>query len=196
MEGIMQIGFAGAGAIGCHYGSKLIQAGFDVLLLARGQHLAAMQKAGLRHESEGECKHISVQTTSDVGQLAGCQIVILSCKMTGLSEMIAALGPVLSPKTLLLTLQNGVEAPDMLATAFPENAIAAGTAFIGARIESPGHVIHSAAGGLRLGLWQQGGGEQHLQTLVEAFQAAAVPLRIHDDPVSYPHLRLHSRAPG
>ncbi len=178
----MKIGFAGAGAVGCHYGSKLIQAGFDVLLLARGQHLAVLQEAGLRHESEGECKQIPVQATADVGQLGGCQVVILSCKMTGLSAMIAALGPVLSPETLLLTLQNGVEAPDMLASAFPGQAVAAGTAFIGARIAQPGHVIHSAAGGVRLGLWQQGDGEQYLQPLLEAFRDVSVPIRLDDDP--------------
>jgi len=56
----MNIGFAGAGAIGGHYGSKLQQAGFDVLLLARGAHLSALQQHGLRHESEATVKTIDV----------------------------------------------------------------------------------------------------------------------------------------
>ncbi len=180
----MKIGFAGAGAIGCHYGSKLIQAGFDVLLLARGQQLAALQASGLRHESQDSCTQIPVQATGDASQLGRCQIVLVSCKMTDLNDMIAALKPVLQPETLLLTLQNGVEAPDRLAAAFPKHAIVAATAFIGARIETPGHLIHSAAGGVRMGLWQQGRGERYLQTLLAAFQDAGVPVRLDDDPAA------------
>ncbi len=180
----MKIGFAGAGAVGCHYGSKLIQGGFEVLLLARGQHLAALQLSGLRHESEGACKQIPVQATAEIAQLKRCDIVILSCKMTGLNDMIGALQQNIHSEALLVTLQNGVEAPDMLAAAFPGHAVAAATAFIGARLELPGYVIHSAAGGLRMGLWQQGYGEKHLPALVSAFQRAAVPIRLDEDPAA------------
>jgi len=186
MEGLMKIAFAGAGAVGCHYGSKLVQAGFDVILLARGRHLAVMQRTGLRHESEGECRQITVKATSDTGQLKPCQIVILSCKMTGLAEMIDSLRNRISPAALLLTLQNGVEAPEQVAAAFPDHAIVAGTAFIGARLEQPGYVIHSAAGGIRMGLWQQGSGEQYLPALISAFQNAGVPARQDDDPETMP----------
>jgi len=184
MEGLMRIAFAGAGAVACHYGSKLIQAGFEVLFLARGEHLAALQREGLHHKSEGACKHIPVQASADIGQMQCCQIVILSCKMTGLGELIRSLRPVIHPEAMLLSLQNGVEAPDMIAAAFPEHAVVAGTAFIGARIEKPGYVIHSAAGGLRMGLWQRGSGEQHLDPLLAAFQDAAVPIRLDNDPAA------------
>jgi len=184
MEGLMRIAFAGAGAVGCHYGSKLIQAGFDVLLLARGSHLAALQHEGLRHESNGVCKAIPVRATADINHIKNCDVVILSCKMTGLDDMIISLRQVVHPETLLVTLQNGVEAPDMVANAFPDHAVAAGTAFIGARLEQPGHVIHSAAGGLRMGLWRQGRGKQRLHSLLHAFQAADVPIRIDEDPAA------------
>ncbi|MFQ5519289.1 MAG: ketopantoate reductase family protein, partial [Mariprofundus sp.] len=80
----MRIAFAGAGAIGCHYGSKLIQAGFDVLLLARGKHLEALQQHGLKHESAGKIRQVNVAATGDADHLKQCQIIILSCKMTGL----------------------------------------------------------------------------------------------------------------
>jgi len=180
----IKIAFAGAGAVGCHYGSKLIQAGFDVLLLARGQHLAALQHNGLKHESEGVCKQIPVQATADISQIKTCNIVILSCKMTGFNNMVDSLRNEIHPEALLLTLQNGVEAPDMAATAFPGHAVAAGTAFIGARLEQHGYVIHSAAGGLRMGLWQHGNGEQHLSLLTEVLQKSTVPIRLDDDPAA------------
>jgi len=180
----MKIAFAGAGAVGCHYGSKLIQAGFGVLLLARGQHLAVMQSTGLIHNSEGESKQIPVQATADIDQLSCCDVVVFSCKMTGLNEMTALLRHKLNPTALLLTLQNGVEAPEVVASAFPNHAIVACTAFIGARLERPGHVIHSAAGGIRMGLYQHGRGERHFQQLLAAFKAAGVSTRYEDDPVA------------
>ncbi|MDQ6999256.1 MAG: ketopantoate reductase family protein [Mariprofundus sp.] len=180
----MKIGFAGAGAVGCHYGSKLQQAGFDVLLLARGSHLKALQAHGLRHESENTEISIAISATGKAEDLNTCQVIILCCKMTGLSNMLSTIQPFISPDTLLVTLQNGVEAPDLLRTTFPNNSIAAGSAFIGARIAQPGHIIHSAAGGIRMGLWQTGSGDHYLHTLMEAFQRASVPIRIDSDPAA------------
>jgi len=180
----MLIGFAGAGAIGCHYGSKLQQAGFDIMLLARGKHLSALHATGLQHQSEGITQTITINATDNIEALKHCQIIIISCKMTSLESMLASLKAVVQPTSMLVSLQNGVEAPDRIAAAFPHNSIVAGTAFIGARLEQPGHVIHSAAGGIRLGLWQQGSVDHLLPWLIEAFQKAAVAARIDADPAS------------
>ncbi|GAV19997.1 2-dehydropantoate 2-reductase [Mariprofundus micogutta] len=177
----MRIGFAGAGAVGCHYGSKLKQAGDDVVLLARGAHLQVIQKQGLQHESEGRQKVLQIEASDDVHALSSCKVIVISCKMTGLPAMLETLKPVVKPDMLLVTMQNGVEAPDLVSTAFPGVAVVAGTAFIGARVERPGFVIHSAAGGIRLGIWREGLGAQLLPLLLERFNAADVPARKDDD---------------
>jgi len=178
----MNIGFAGAGAVGCHYGSKLQQAGADVLLLARGAHLQAMLSHGLKHESGGICCETAIAATGDMARLHTCSVLVLSCKMTGLKAMLDALQGHIAEDTLLVTLQNGVEAPDMVAAIFPDHAIVAGTAFIGARLEQPGYVMHTAAGGIRMGLWQRGDGERNIADLMGAFHLAGVPARMDDDP--------------
>jgi len=177
----MKIGIAGAGAVGCHYGSMLQQAGYDVLLLGRGEHLAALQNDGLVHESDGVPKHLTVKATNSVADIGVCDVVMICCKMIGLSAMLEELQGVVGKGALLVSLQNGVEAPDYVSSAFPYHAIAAGTAFIGARIENPGHVIHSAAGGIRLAQWQNGEGEVYFKPLVQALEAAGVPIRVEDD---------------
>jgi len=177
----MKIGIAGAGAVGCHYGSLLQQVGNDVSYLARGPHLEAMQKAGLHHVS-GECdRTIRVKVDDQPDVLSGSEVIIFTCKMNDLDEMIQAVRTVAGTETLLVPLQNGVEAPAMVAEAFTEQAVAAGTAFIGARIETPGTVIHSAAGGMRLGLWRHGNGEEKFQILVRALTEAGVPARREGD---------------
>jgi len=177
----MRIGIAGAGAVGSHYGSLLQQSGHDVCFLARGRHLEAMRDTGLKHISNGEEHVLKVCADDNPSILQGCDVVILTCKMTDLKMMLTSAAPYLGGETLLLTLQNGVEGPGMAAAEFPEHAIAAGTAFIGARVEKPGVVIHSAAGGVRLGLWQHGKSETRFHPLIHAFMEAGVPAREEAD---------------
>lgn len=168
--------------MGCHYGSKLQQAGNSVLFLARGAHLNALQQQGLLHESAGNPLRLKVEAGSDIASVVDAEILIFSCKMTSLQAMILSMKGNVGANALLVTLQNGVEAAGWLAAAFPDHAIAAGTAFIGARLEAPGHVIHSAAGGIRLGLWQSGAGERLLPELIAQFKEAGVPVRPEADP--------------
>lgn len=177
----MLIGIAGAGAVGCHYGILLQRSRYAVCFLARGTHLNTMQDSGLTHISGDERHVLNVEVDDDPSILAKSDVVILSCKMTDLSAMLASVTPYIGDKTLLVTLQNGVVAPDMVAKAFPEHAVVAGTAFIGVRIEEPGIVIHSAAGGVRFGLWQQGKGEENFHPLIRAFTHAGVPVREETD---------------
>ena len=173
----MRIGIAGAGAVGSHYGSLLQRAGYNVRFLARGAHLKAMRDIGLRHISGDEQHDLSVLADDNPSILEGSDIIILTCKMADLEMLLKSIAPYLGGETLLLTLQNGVEAPDVASTAYPGHAIAAGTAFIGARIEKPGVVIHSAAGGVRLGLWRHGKGEGNFHPLIQALTQANIPTR-------------------
>ena len=184
MGRLRRIGFAGAGAVGCHYGSKLLQAGFEVLLLARGAHLLALQQHGLSHESGGQRRQLVVDATDDITRLADCDVVLFSSKMNDLEAMLERMQGHLAAGAMLVSLQNGVQAPDMLAAAFPAHTVAAGTAFIGARLTGPGAVMHSAAGGMRLGLWRKGDGDARLSQLISALDAAGVPVRLDADPAA------------
>jgi len=182
MEGLMKIGVAGAGAVGCHYAGKLIRAGFDVVLLARGEHLRVLQSDGLRHESDGQVYQLHVDASDDTSCLAACDVVVLTCKMTGLAGLLHAMQGVIPDRCLLVTLQNGVQAADMVSEALPGRAVVAGTAFIGARMVAPGHVLHSAAGGLRMGLWQEGRGSSLLPSFVDAIAGSGIPVGLDADP--------------
>jgi len=173
----MNIGFAGAGAVGCHYGSLLQQAGHNITFLARGEHLQAMHTHGLLHISQGEERNIPVQASDEPAILADADVVFLTGKMTDFEGLLADLKAHLKPDALLVTLQNGVAAPDATVLVFPEHAVIAGTAFIGARIERPGMVIHSAAGGMRLGCWRQGAGSYYFEPLLQSLNDAGIPVR-------------------
>ncbi len=179
----LHIGIAGAGAVGCHYGSRLLQAGCHVTFLARGAHLQALQRDGLHHQTLTGTHRFTVTATDQPAALADCDVVLLCCKMTGLPAMLAALQGQLRSDALLITLQNGVEAPAAVAAAFPQHPIIAGTAFIGARRTAPGAILHSAAGGLRLASWRESGQQTdpRLEQLLAALHAADVPTRLESD---------------
>lgn len=177
----MIIGISGAGAVGCHYGSLLQQAGHEVRFLARGAHLAALQKSGLLHVSDGVGTRIAVRADDDASVLADTEVVLLTAKMTDFEAMLEQIFPYVADDALFVTLQNGVVAPEMVQQAFPQHAVAAATPFIGVRIEQPGIIVHSAAGGMRLGHWQSGPGDELFAPLLDALLTAGVAAREEPD---------------
>jgi 2-dehydropantoate 2-reductase len=174
------VGVAGAGAVGCHYASKLSQAGIPVALLARGAHLAALQAHGLTHESMGTTTVVSMPAGGDASILSDCDIVLIGAKNTVLPAILAQIAPHLAAGALVVTLENGVRAPAVAQQALPGHPIAAGSAFIGVRIEHPGHIIHSAAGHIRFAPWTNDAAEP-LEKLAAAFNAAGVDAAVEPD---------------
>lgn len=171
----MKAGIAGAGAVGCHYGSMLQQGGVETVYLARGEHLKALQSSGLTHISMGNAKHLSVTASDDDATLSDCDVILFACKTTGLEVMCEGLTQFVPENCILLTMQNGVEAPDVVQRYLPHNPIIAASAFIGARIEEPGVINHSAAGHIRLGLYKPSERAEHvLNQLIQAWSKAGV----------------------
>jgi 2-dehydropantoate 2-reductase len=123
---------------------------------------------------------LPVVAGDDPAMLADCDVILLSSKTTGLEYLCARLAPHIGADTVLLTLQNGVEAPALVSRLFPSHAVLAGSAFIGVRVERPGFVVHSAAGHLRLGAWQGEAWSQQAR-LLAAWQAVGVDARAVDD---------------
>ena len=111
----MKIAIAGAGAVGCHYGSLLIQGGHEVVLMARGNHLAAMQVNGLRHVSMERKKTLSVNAGNSPSLLEDVEVILMTCKMTDLAPLLEEIREHVPEQALLVTMQNGLQAPDMVA---------------------------------------------------------------------------------
>ncbi|RMD66482.1 MAG: 2-dehydropantoate 2-reductase, partial [Planctomycetota bacterium] len=81
---------------------------------------------------------------------------------------------------ILVTLQNGIEAPALVAGLFPGHPVIAGSAFIGARIERPGCVVHSAAGLIRIAPWAHAD-EEHMASVLDLLDQAGVPVERCED---------------
>ena len=105
----MKFAVYGAGAIGAFMGARLMNAGNEVALIARGPHLEAMRAKGLRIRSQivgdFECRP---QVTDDPADIGEVDAVILGVKAHGLTAIAPKLGPLLGPETTVVTTQNGI----------------------------------------------------------------------------------------
>ncbi|AFZ24642.1 ketopantoate reductase [Cylindrospermum stagnale PCC 7417] len=106
----MKICIVGAGAIGGYLGAKLALAGEAVTLIARGSHLEAMQKNGLKLMLADHSSQVAVPTlvTNDFTQAGAQDVVILAVKAQSLQAIASSLPALYHSQTMVVTAQNGV----------------------------------------------------------------------------------------
>ena len=143
----MKIAVMGAGAVGCYYGGMLARAGHDVVLIGRPQHVEAIERQGLRLETQTFDERIRVCASTEASATQGAQLVLFCVKSTDTESGAAAIRAHLAPDALVLSLQNGVDNADRLRALLPQEVIAAAV-YIGVEMAGPGHVKHHGRGEL------------------------------------------------
>ena len=139
----MRIAVVGAGGVGGYFGGRLAQAGHDVTFIARGHHMEAMLRDGLRVESiNGNFAVSPVQATDNPEKVGAVDLVVVGVKAWQIPETAARLGPMLGPQTLVLPLQNGLEASAQLAEVLDPAAVLGGLCAIYSYITAPGCIRH------------------------------------------------------
>jgi 2-dehydropantoate 2-reductase len=142
----MRIAVVGAGGQGGALGGLLASSGADVHLIDRGAHLAAIRERGLTlRPDRGDPITVRVPATDDPASVGACDYVLVCVKTYDLDEAVAQAGPLIGPRTALLTVQNGIDAPGAVARAFGADRVIAGVSYVAAGIEGPGVV---ACGGV------------------------------------------------
>ncbi len=135
----MRIAVIGAGGIGGLYGGLLARAGHDVAFLARGAHLAAIKAKGLEIRSpELGTFHIDPLASTDPTDLGQAELVLLTVKTYDLDAALPATAQVLAPNGSVLTFQNGLDAPDQVASRVGPDHVLIGTTVIETTIVEPG----------------------------------------------------------
>jgi 2-dehydropantoate 2-reductase len=104
----MKICIFGAGAIGGFLAARLTRAGADVSVIARGPHLEAMRRHGIRLISASEDFTVHPQCTSDPAEAGPQGYVILTLKAHSLPPAMAQIEQLLGPETALVSAINGV----------------------------------------------------------------------------------------
>ncbi|MGE0360801.1 MAG: 2-dehydropantoate 2-reductase [Vicinamibacterales bacterium] len=148
----MKIVMFGAGGVGGYFGGRLAQAGCDVSFVARGAHLEALRRDGLRLVSPKGDAHITPVTASaDPADLGPADVVFFTVKLYDAEASAAQLAPLIGPDTMVVTLQNGVDAVDIVARHVGRAHTAGGVAYVAAVIDPPGTIRHTALDALIVG---------------------------------------------
>ncbi|MGH9872986.1 MAG: 2-dehydropantoate 2-reductase [Pyrinomonadaceae bacterium] len=140
----MRIAVLGTGGVGGYFGGRLAQAGEDVAFIARGGHLRAIQTEGLKVDSlNGDFVIYPAQATDDVNEIGVVDLVIVGVKAWQVPEAAQAMKPLVGPETMVLPLQNGVEAPSQLSAELGSPSVIGGLCKIVSFIVGPGHIRHA-----------------------------------------------------
>jgi 2-dehydropantoate 2-reductase len=164
----------GAGAVGCYYGFRLARGGHDVVLIGRAQHVEAIERHGLRLDTQTFDEHVRVSASTEGSAVQGVRLVLFCVKSTDTESAAAAIKPHLAPDALVLSLQNGVENADRLRALLHQEVVAAAV-YVGTEMAGPGHVRHHGRGELVI--------EQSKASddIARALIAAGVPTDISDN---------------
>ena len=177
----MRIAVVGAGGVGGYFGAKLARAGESVVMLARGAHLQAIRRDGLRVRSvpEGE----SVAKVEAVDSFAGqppVDMALFCVKSFDTRSAAEALRPVVGSSTGVVSLQNGVDNEETLDEVLGRGVALGGAAYVFASIASPGVITHTFAGRIVFGE-MDGRASDRATQLRDALAGAAVPVELTSD---------------
>ena len=172
-----KIAIYGAGAIGGWMGAKLAAVGCNVSVVARAAALDALRAHGLRLcEGDAETTH-AVQASDDPAALGVQDLVVVSVKAPGMADVARRIGPLIGPRTIVLTAMNGVpwwflqgfggpvagrtlESVDpggAIAQAIPAAQVIGCVVHASCSVDAPGVIRHRAGNGLIVG--EPAGGE-------------------------------------
>jgi len=173
----MKIAIVGSGAIGCYYGGRLLQHGFDVHFLMRADY-EAVKARGLTIYTATETiflEHVPVYpSTTEIGPV---DLVIVSLKSTSNDALKNLIPPLLHENTMLLTLQNGLGNEECLAENFGAKRVLGGVCFIGVNRTGPGEIKHMGEGMIMMGEFGRDPSPR-AQEIAEIFMDSGIPCKV------------------
>lgn len=144
----VRICFVGAGALGSTIGGTLAKGGADVWLIDPFQaHVDAINAHGLRLLEAGVESSVNVTAATGVADVDGvADLVIVLVKSYHTRAAIRAAAPIIGPKTVVMSLQNGLGHEDILAEEVGRSRVMAGKTYVGGVLLGPGHVRAGVVG--------------------------------------------------
>src|SRR5437870_423603 len=173
MRQIMKVAVVGVGGVGGYFGGKLAQAGHDVIFIARGATLEALRARGLRVDSvNGDFVVERVNATDHPKEVVDA--VLFAVKAWQIPDAARSAKPLVGPDTVVVPLENGMEAPEQLAAILGREHVLGGLCGIFAYIVEPGHVRHAGVEPFVMFGEIDGRDSDRVQRLRDAFTTAGV----------------------
>ena len=178
----MRVLVVGAGAVGGYFGALLARGGHEVAFVARGANLAALRADGLRVDLQGqETWHLAAPVAvEDPAAAPAPELVLVCVKSYDTRAVAAALRPAIRPDTIVLSLQNGIENEDVLASVLGLPPLLLALTQIGVALTAPGVVQFSGRGNILFGE-ADGRRTARAERALAALSQAGIPVEIRSD---------------
>lgn len=137
----MKIAIAGAGALGCRFGSMLHEAGNEVLLIDNWkEHIVSIQTKGLEVLTERGSHFDFISAALPSESKGEFDLIIILTKAMQTAEMMRSCQHLINENTYILTLQNGLGNTEILEQYVSKNQLIAGVTTFGSRLLGPGKI--------------------------------------------------------
>lgn len=142
----MRIAIVGAGGVGGYFGGRLAQKDpQNTFFIVRGATLAAMRSKGLRVDSvDGDFVIEHPNATDDASSIGPVDAALMTVKASNIGEALQSIKALIGRETVVVPLENGIEAPAEIAASLGKEHAAGGLCGIISFIVEPGHVRHVA----------------------------------------------------
>ncbi len=178
-----RIAIIGVGAMGSIYAGLFAEAGYDISAVdVWADHINAIAETGLRLEGGSGDRVISgIKAVQDVADLGPIDLYVVATKADGVGAAASQIAKVMTPQSLVLTIQNGLGAGERIGRFMPVDNVLLGVAEgFGASIKGPGHIHHNSMRQLRIGE-MNGGMTPRLQWLESLWQGAGFQAKAFAD---------------
>ena len=178
----MKIAVMGTGGVGGYYGGLLAQKGHAVTFIARGTHLKAIQAGGLQIKSiHADFLVKPAAVTDDPAAIGPVDLVLFCTKTYHTDEAAQGIKPLIGPGTTVLSLQNGIDAPERIGAVVGRQHMLGGATWISSAIESPG-VIRQVSQFRRVVLGELDGKvSERLEAIRKALGETGITVEISED---------------
>ena len=141
----MKIAVVGAGGVGGYFGGRLAHGGVDTTFIVRGATLEALNTRGLRVDSsKGDFVVERPKATDDPSSAGEVDAILLAVKAWQIPDAAKSIVPMIGADTIVVPLENGIDAPDVLIPIVGREHVAGGLSAIVSFIVEPGHIRHAA----------------------------------------------------
>jgi 2-dehydropantoate 2-reductase len=140
----MRIAIVAPGAVGGYFGVLLARSGENVGALARGAHLDAIAEHGLIAEGPRGTFSARLDASDDAAKLGLADVVLFAVKLYGAAEAARSAAPLFGPRTLGISLLNGIDGHEIMGRELPGSTVVGGSAYVSAVIAAPGKLRYTS----------------------------------------------------
>jgi 2-dehydropantoate 2-reductase len=177
----LRIAIMGSGGVGGYFGARLAKGGADVTFIARGAHLAAMRKNGLRVEGPEPIHLPKVNATEDPKTIGPVDVVLFCVKLWDTDAAARSLLPIMGPQSAIISFQNGVQKDDTLRSIVGERAVMGGVGYMATTVARPGVIAQTGTMQRMIFGEYDGARSPRAQALLAACKAGGINAELSDD---------------